>query len=52
MLAKSLQEVPISVLGLIFIEITRGPSQRGQLDMTGWIDGISTTGFYFDRDAT
>ena len=25
MLAKSLQEVPILVLGLIFIEITRGP---------------------------
>ena len=25
MLAKSLKEVPILVLGLIFIEITRGP---------------------------
>ena len=25
MLAKSLEEVPILVLGLIFIEITRGP---------------------------
>ena len=31
MLTKSLKEVPILVLGLIFIEITRGPSPFSRL---------------------